>query len=70
MACYPWILKHSFLELQLDDFPYLKRWLDQLEARPAIIRTYEKGAAINTTPTVTEESKRFLFGPVATRLAK
>ena len=70
MACYPWILKHPFLELQLDDFPYLKRWLDQLEARPAIIRAYEKGAAINTTPTVTEESKRFLFGPVATRLAK
>ncbi len=70
MACYPWILKHPFLELQLDDFPYLKRWLDQLEARPAIIRAYEKGAAINTTPTVTEESKRILFGPVATRLAK
>jgi len=70
MACYPWILKHPFLELQLDDFPYLKRWLDQLAARPAIIRAYEKGAAINTTPTVTEESKRFLFGPMTTRLAK
>ncbi|MEE8150266.1 MAG: glutathione binding-like protein [Nitrosomonadaceae bacterium] len=70
IACYPWVLKHPFLELQIDDFPYLKRWLDQLAARPAIIRAYKKGAAINTTPTVTEESRRFLFGPVATRLAK
>jgi len=70
IACYPWVLKHPFLELQIDDFPYLKRWLDQLAARPAIIRAYKKGAAINTTPTVTEESRRFLFSPVATRLAK
>ncbi|MEE8253975.1 MAG: glutathione binding-like protein [Nitrosomonadaceae bacterium] len=70
IACYPWVLKHPFLKLQIDDFPYLKRWLDQLAARPAIIRAYKKGAAINTTPTVTEESRRFLFSPVATRLAK
>jgi len=54
----------SLFRAQLNDFPYLKRWLDQLAARPAIIRAYEKGTAINTTPTVTEESRRFLFGPV------
>jgi GST-like protein len=63
MACYPWVLKHPFLEQQIDDFPYLKRWLDELATRPAIIRAYEKGTAINITPTVTEESKKFLFGP-------
>lgn len=63
MACYPWILKHPFLALQLDDFPHLKRWFDELALRPAIIRSYQKGKAINTTPTVTEESKKFLFGP-------
>jgi len=70
IACYPWVLKHPFLKLQIDDFPYLKRWLDQLAARPAIIRAYKKGEAINTTPTVTEESRRFLFSPVTTRLAE
>ncbi len=63
IACYPWVLKHPFLELQIDDFPYLKRWLDELATRPAIIRAYEKGTAINITPTVTEESKKFLFAP-------
>ena len=62
IACYPWILKHPFLTLQLDDFPHLKRWFEELASRPAIIRAYQKGRAINTTPTVTEESKEFLFG--------
>lgn len=63
MACYPWILKHPVLTLQLDDFPHLKRWFDELALRPAIIRSYQIGKSINTTPTVTEESKKFLFGP-------
>lgn len=62
MACYPWILKYHFLGLQLDNFPNLKRWVDLLAARPAIIRAYKKGKEINTTPTVTQESMKFLFG--------
>ena len=62
MACYPWILKYPFLGLQLDNFPDLKRWADQLIARPAIIRAYKKGAEINSIPTITRESMRFLFG--------
>ena len=62
IACYPWILKYSFLELQIDNFPNLKRWIELLAARPAIIRAYKKGAEVNSTPTVTKESMRFLFG--------
>ncbi len=62
IACYPWILKYSFLGLQIDNFPSLKRWIDQLAVRPAIIRAYKKGTEINSTPTVTRESMRFLFG--------
>ena len=62
IACYPWILKYSFLGLQIDNFPRLKCWIDQLAVRPAIIRAYKKGAEINSTPTVTRESMRFLFG--------
>ena len=30
--------------------------------RPATIRAYEKGASINTVPTITEESKALLLG--------
>lgn len=62
MACYPWVLKHTFLDLQLNDFPCIERWINQLRARPAIIRAYEKGTKINSVPTVTRESMKFLFG--------
>lgn len=70
MACYPWILKYLFLGLHLDSFSDLKRWADQLTARPAIIRAYEKGTEINSIPTVTKESMRVLFGSETSHLVK
>ena len=63
MASYPWVFKHPYLQLQLEEFPNLKRWFTTIERRPAVARAYEIGASINTTPTVTEESKKILFGP-------
>ena len=33
--------------------------------RPAALRAYQGGAAMNTTPTFTEESKALLFGQSA-----
>ena len=62
MASYPWVFKHPYLQLQLDEFPNLTRWYQTIEQRPAVARAYEIGASINTTPTVTEESKKILLG--------
>ena len=62
MAIYPWVFKHPYLQLQLDAFPNLARWYQKIEQRPAVARAYEIGASINTTPTVTEESKKILLG--------
>ncbi len=62
MASYPWVFKHPYLQLQVEDFPNLKRWFETIEQRPAVARAYEIGASINTTPTVTEESRKFLLG--------
>ena len=62
MASYPWVFKHPYLQLQLEDFPNLKRWFETIEQRPAVARAYEIGASINTTATVTEESRKFLLG--------
>jgi len=70
MACYPWILKYHSLEIELNGFPHLKRWSDQLTARPAIIRAYKKGAEINSIPTVTSESMKFLFSSEISHLAE
>ena len=62
IASYPWVFKHPYLQIELEDFPNLKRWFETIEQRPAVARAYEIGASINTTPTVTEESRKFLLG--------
>ena len=62
MASYPWIFKHPYLQLELEKFPNLNRWFETIEQRPAVARAYEIGVGINTTPTVTEDSKKLLLG--------
>jgi len=68
MASYPWIVPHKRQEQNLDDFSHLKRWFEVIQARPATIRAYEKARAINTQPTVSEESRKLLFGQTAASL--
>ena len=65
MASYPWVHRLSGDTPALDDYPNVKRWHDTIAARPATVRAYEKGAAVNTTPTITEESKKLLLGLAA-----
>lgn len=69
MAIYPWIVAHKSQGQDLDDFPNLKRWFEKMRRRPAVIRAYERGKAINTKPTVTEESRKVLFGQKGPRAA-
>ncbi|MCH7693823.1 MAG: glutathione S-transferase N-terminal domain-containing protein [Proteobacteria bacterium] len=69
MAIYPWIVTLERKNGNLGDFPNLKRWFETIAARPATIRAYAKGKAVNTAPTITEESKKLLFGQGAARIA-
>jgi GSH-dependent disulfide-bond oxidoreductase len=50
---------------KLDDFPHLKRWFQAIAARPATIRAYERGKAINAPASMTDEAKKILFGQTA-----
>ena len=65
MAAYPWIVPHERQQQKLEDFPHLQRWFNAIAARPATIAAYEKGKAVNTTPTVNEASRSVLFGQTA-----
>lgn len=62
MAAYPWIVPHEKQGQRLADFPHVARWFQAIATRPATVRAYARGRAINTAPTVTEESRKFLFG--------
>lgn len=62
MACYPWIVPYERQGQNLADFPSVKRWFNAIRARPATIRTYERGKAVSDAPVVTDEARRWLFG--------
>ena len=65
IACYPWIVPHEAQGQRLEDFPALRDWFEAIRARPATVRAYEKGAAVSTQSTMTEEAKKILFGQTA-----
>jgi GST-like protein len=62
MAIYPWIVPYEKQGQNLETLPNLKRWFDAIGQRPATLRAYEKGKALNTVPTVNAESRKILFG--------
>ena len=38
IATYPWVARHEWHKVALDDFPHVKRWFDLISARPAVAR--------------------------------
>ncbi len=59
MAIYPWLRQR--IE-RFEGFDNVRRWARTIADRPATIAAYEKGAGLNTTPTITADSKALLFG--------
>lgn len=67
MASYPWVLLHKHQQQNIEDFPNLHAWLQRIGDRPAVIRAYEHAKPFANQPTITEESKKILFGQTAAR---
>jgi GST-like protein len=38
VACYPWLVRHERLGIDLEELPNLGRWLDAISERPAVKR--------------------------------
>ena len=62
MACYPWTVPYERQGIVLENYPNVGRWMDEMAARPAVARAYQKGRELNTEATVDEEARKFLFG--------
>ena len=65
IAAYPWIVPWQLQSQDLAQFLALKRWFDGIAARPATLRAYARAEEFRTTPLVTEESRKILFGQTA-----
>jgi GSH-dependent disulfide-bond oxidoreductase len=41
MICYPWAAGYKLRKIDLDEFPNVKRWMERMEARPAVKKAME-----------------------------
>jgi GST-like protein len=67
MASYPWVVPHERQGQKIADFPNVKRWLDAIAGRPAVVRAYALVKDINPGQggVRTAEERAILFGQTA-----
>jgi GST-like protein len=67
MATYPWVTLHERQHQSIDDIPNVKRWLEAIKARPAVVRAYAKAKEVNPNAggIRTPEERAILFGQTA-----
>ena len=66
MICYPWTVKWAEQEQRLEDFPYFRRWFEELGAREAVQRGMAVGADFSVDysklpPEETERLRKILY---------
>jgi GSH-dependent disulfide-bond oxidoreductase len=62
MACWPWARPMRRQGHERDDFPNLKRWFDDIAARPAVARGMELLAEHRGNRVMTDAARENLFG--------
>ncbi len=60
MASWPWVILYERMGQNLNEFPHLKRWIDAVGARPAVVKGKAVGQEIRAE--MSEEAKKVLFG--------
>jgi GST-like protein len=50
MICYPWTVNWKAQGQDIDEFPYFKRWFEEIGARPAVQRGLAVGADLSEDP--------------------
>jgi GST-like protein len=72
MASYPWIILYERQSQNIEDFPHVKRWIEAIKARPAVVRAYAKVQEVNPNAggIRTPEERAILFGQTASSVGK
>jgi GSH-dependent disulfide-bond oxidoreductase len=66
IAAYPWTVNWQAQDQNLEEFPYFKRWFDELSERPAVKRGLAVGSELpgnpaDLTPEETERRAKLLY---------
>ncbi len=63
MACFPWIQTYKRQEIDLGQFPHVRRWYDQLKQREGLRRGMDLGRErLNRNPQDNAQTAKILFG--------
>ena len=62
MACYPWTVSHERQKQDLNDFPHVKRWFEEIKSKPATKRAYAIPEQMQLQGGINEEAAKILFG--------
>lgn len=64
MAIYPWVVPHDRQGQNMEDYPNLDRWYEEMKARPAVQRALELGEDFNqqSLEDMDEKTRETLFG--------
>lgn len=50
IACWPWVSRHEWQEIDLRDYPHVRKWYQRIAARPAVQRGYHVPDHVNDIP--------------------
>lgn len=68
MAIYPWIVAHQVQEIDLAEFPNLRKWFRMIAQRPAVKKANEISQQVSPpSGPLTAEARRHLFGQTQLR---
>jgi GSH-dependent disulfide-bond oxidoreductase len=71
MICYPWSASWQMRGLDIEEFPNVKRWLDDMAARPAVQKAMAMGPEFREDPaTITPEEQERRRGIMANQRAQ
>ncbi len=62
MACWPWVRPMRRQGFEREEFPNVKRWFDDIAARPGLQRGMELLDEFRGNRTITDEGREVLFG--------
>ena len=50
MACWPWISRYEWQQIDMNEYPNVKRWYKAIAERPAVIKGYDVPKHVNPIP--------------------
>ena len=62
MAAFPWLIPYRRLGSDLDQFPQLRKWFDNIKSRPAVRRGTDLGNDWERTERSSKKAHAIMFG--------